>query len=47
MGKAMFGGWALLLNGNLLCGARAGGMLVRLGRIATIGRSQSTASHRW
>jgi hypothetical protein len=30
--KAMFGGRAFLLNGNLLCGARADGMLVRLGR---------------
>lgn len=30
--KAMFGGWAWLVNGNLLCGARTGGMLVRLGR---------------
>jgi hypothetical protein len=30
--KAMFGGRAWLLNGNLLCGARDDGMLVRLGR---------------
>lgn len=30
--KAMFGGWAWLLRGNLLCGARADGMLVRLGK---------------
>ncbi|MGF6174022.1 TfoX/Sxy family protein [Ensifer sp. 4252] len=30
--KAMFGGWAFLLNGNLLCGAREGSMLVRLGK---------------
>jgi hypothetical protein len=30
--KAMFGGWAWLVNGNLLCGARSDGMLVRLGR---------------
>ena len=30
--KAMFGGWAWLLNGNLLCGARHDGMLVRLGK---------------
>jgi hypothetical protein len=30
--KAMFGGWAWLLNGNLLCGARADGMLARLGK---------------
>jgi len=29
---AMFGGWAWLLNGNLLCGARDDGMLIRLGR---------------
>jgi len=30
--KAMFGGVAWLLNGNLLCGARHDGMLVRLGK---------------
>jgi len=30
--KAMFGGWAWLLGGNLLCGARQDGMLVRLGK---------------
>ncbi|MBB4567554.1 TfoX/Sxy family protein [Rhizobium leucaenae] len=30
--KTMFGGWALLLNGNLLCGARDDGMLIRLGK---------------
>jgi TfoX N-terminal domain len=30
--KAMFGGWAWLLGGNLFCGARADGMLVRLGK---------------
>lgn len=30
--KAMFGGMAWLLNGNLLCGARDDGMLVRLGK---------------
>src|SRR6476659_2955305 len=30
--KAMFGGWAWLLHGNLLCGARDTGLLVRLGR---------------
>lgn len=30
--KAMFGGWAWLLHGNLLCAAREGGMLVRLGK---------------
>jgi len=31
-GKSMFGGWAFLLNGNLLCGARSDGMLIRLGK---------------
>ncbi|MCW5558516.1 MAG: TfoX/Sxy family protein [Verrucomicrobiae bacterium] len=30
--KAMFGGWAWLLNGHLLCAARKDGMLVRLGK---------------
>jgi hypothetical protein len=30
--KAMFGGWAWLVSGNLLCGARQGSMLVRLGK---------------
>jgi hypothetical protein len=30
--KAMFGGRAWLLGGNLLCGARDDGMLVRLGK---------------
>jgi hypothetical protein len=30
--KAMFGGWAWLLGGKLLCGARDDGMLVRLGK---------------
>ncbi|ACE89380.1 hypothetical protein AMC90_CH00385 [Rhizobium phaseoli] len=29
---SMFGGRAFLLNGNLLCGARHDGMLIRLGR---------------
>ena len=29
--KAMFGGRAWLLRGNLLCGARDDGMLIRLG----------------
>ncbi len=30
--KAMFGGWAWLLDGNLLCGGRDDGMLIRLGK---------------
>jgi hypothetical protein len=30
--KAMFGGMAWLVNGNLLCGAREDGMLVRVGK---------------
>lgn len=30
--KAMFGGWAWLVNGNLLCAARVGSLLVRLGK---------------
>ena len=30
--KTMFGGRVWLLNGNLLCGARTDGMLVRLGK---------------
>ena len=30
--KGMFGGWVWLLNGNLLCGARVGGLLTRLGK---------------
>jgi len=30
--KAMFGGWAWFVNGNLLCGARHDGMLARLGK---------------
>jgi len=30
--KAMFGGWAWLVNGNLLCAARTDSMLVRLGK---------------
>jgi hypothetical protein len=30
--KGMFGGWAWLVNGNLLCGARADSMLIRLGK---------------
>ncbi|TBG87348.1 cold-shock protein [Rhizobium leguminosarum] len=30
--KSMFGGWAFMLNGNLLCCARQDGMLIRLGK---------------
>lgn len=30
--KAMFGGWAFLLQGNLLCGARSGSLMLRVGR---------------
>ncbi|KVN00724.1 MULTISPECIES: TfoX/Sxy family protein [unclassified Burkholderia] len=30
--QAMFGGWAWLLDGHLLCAARDDGMLVRLGK---------------
>lgn len=30
--KAMFGGWTWLFHGNLLCGAREDGLLVRLGK---------------
>jgi hypothetical protein len=29
--KAMFGGWAFLLNGNLLCGARKASLMLRVG----------------
>jgi TfoX N-terminal domain len=29
--KAMFGGWAFILRGNLLCGARQGSLMVRVG----------------
>ncbi|MCA9261951.1 MAG: hypothetical protein KDA61_22190, partial [Planctomycetales bacterium] len=31
-GKAMFGGWAWLVDGNLLCGARTNRLMVRLGK---------------
>ena len=31
-GKSMLGGWMWLLHGNLLCGAREEGMLVRPGK---------------
>ena len=30
--KVMFGGWAWLLSGNLLLGARSDGLLARLGK---------------
>ena len=30
--KAMFGGWAWLLRGHLVCAARDAGLLVRLGK---------------
>ena len=30
--KAMFRGWAWLLHGNLLCGARRGSLLLRIGK---------------
>lgn len=30
-GKAMFGGWAFLLNGHLLCGVRRGSIMLRVG----------------
>ncbi|MBY6242665.1 TfoX/Sxy family protein [Methylosinus sp. Sm6] len=30
--RPMFGGWAWLLDGHLLCGARDDGVLVRLGK---------------
>jgi TfoX N-terminal domain len=29
--KAMFGGWAWLIHGNLLCGARQGSLMLRVG----------------
>jgi hypothetical protein len=29
--KAMFGGWAFLLHGHLLCGARRGSLMLRVG----------------
>ena len=30
--KTMFGGWAYLLHGNLLIGARRGSLLLRVGK---------------
>ncbi len=32
-GKAMFGGWAFLLHGNLLCGARRNSLMLRVGPV--------------
>jgi len=29
--KSMFGGWAFLLHGNLLCGCRRGSLMLRVG----------------
>lgn len=29
--KSMFGGWAFLLHGKLLCGARRGSLMLRVG----------------
>ncbi len=29
--KSMFGGWAFLLHGNLVCGARHGSLMLRVG----------------
>lgn len=29
-GKAMFGGWAFLVGGNLLCGVRRGSLMLRV-----------------
>jgi len=29
--KAMFGGWAFLLRGNLVCGVRQGSLMLRVG----------------
>ena len=29
--KSMFGGWAFLLHGKLLCGARQGSLMLRVG----------------
>ncbi len=41
----MFGGWAWLLNGNLVCGAREDGMLARLGK-GRDGWALALAGHR-
>jgi TfoX/Sxy family transcriptional regulator of competence genes len=30
-GKAMFGGWAVLLHGNMLCGVRKDSLMLRIG----------------
>jgi hypothetical protein len=32
LAKGMFGGWVWMQHGNLLCGARTDGLLVRLGK---------------
>ncbi|WP_236593688.1 hypothetical protein [Burkholderia gladioli] len=45
-GRAMFGGWAWMADGNLLCAARHDGMLVRLARAGRAGRSRSMGSSR-
>ena len=34
--KAMFGGWAFLLHGNLLCGARQGSLMLRVGIVSEV-----------
>jgi hypothetical protein len=31
-GRAMFGGWAWLLDGQMVCGARTDGLLARVGQ---------------
>lgn len=45
--KPMFGGLAFLLNGNLVCGARDDGMLVRLGKGNDGWRWRCRGSLRW
>lgn len=44
--KAMFGGWAGLLNGNLTLSARDTGLLARLGKAMTTGRWPCPMSNR-
>ena len=41
--KAMFGGLAWLVHGNLLCGARKDSLLVRLGKGNDAGKAASRA----